>query len=438
MPRSVLVAVPCIVAGALGAAGCVRSDVAMSSAGLPPAPWVSGAVPEARGEIKTSPDGKKEAVRYRGWTTEDFSRFRTHAYDDLRPEPPLARAPMPAIPGDPEKGRRLFLDRNLGPCTGCHLVQGQDVWPAGNVGPDLSTYGDRKLPDEYTFDLIYDPRRVFPHSLMPPWGAAGVMKPEDIVHIVAFLGTQKSPLPPEKERERDPKTRARPVGFGDNLDPTNNPAILRAEGADELWSRKGPAGQACADCHAGGALGAMRGVATRYPQYVARYRRVMSLEDFLTVHSPETTGVPLPEEGADNLDLAMRIKMASNGMPVSLDVGRPENGAALERGKASFHKRVGQRGHACADCHTTENGRGADKFLGGRLLANVQNGLTRHFPTWRTSQADVWDMRKRMQWCMTPLGTNMLAADAVEYAELELYLASFDQGKPMSVPGIRH
>jgi hypothetical protein len=39
---------------------------------------------------------------------------------------------------------------------------------------------------------------------------------------------------------------------------------------------------------------------------------------------------------------------------------------------------------------------------------------------------------------MTPLGMNMLAADAVEYAELELYLTSFDNGKEMSVPGIRH
>jgi len=437
VPRFVLVALPWIVVGALGAAGCAQSDIAMSSAGLPPARWVSGAVPEARGDIKTSPDGKREAVRYKGWTTEDFSRFRTYAYDDPRPEVPVAKAPMPAIQGDPAKGRRLFLDRNLGPCTGCHLVQGQDVWPAGNVGPDLSTYGDRKLPDEYTFNLIYDPRHVFPHTLMPPWGAAGLMTPEDIVHIVAFLDTQKSP-PPEKDPERDPKTRAKPVGFGDNLDPTNNPAVLRAEGADELWSTKGPAGKACADCHAGGALRAMRGVATRYPQYVARYGRVMSLEDFLTVHSPETTGLPLPEEGADNLDLTMRIKMASNGVPVNLDLMRRENGVALERGKASFYRRVGQRDHACADCHTADNGRGADKFLGGRLLGNVDNGLTRHFPTWRTSQADVWDMRKRMQWCMTPLGTNMLAADAVEYAELELYLTSFDQGKPMNVPGIRH
>ncbi len=36
-----------------------------------------------------------------------------------------------------------------------------------------------------------------------------------------------------------------------------------------------------------------------------------------------------------------------------------------------------------------------------------------------------------------PLGTNMLAADAVEYAEVELDLTSFDQGKPMDAPGIR-
>jgi sulfur-oxidizing protein SoxA len=164
----------------------------------------------------------------------------------------------------------------------------------------------------------------------------------------------------------------------------------------------------------------------------------MAIEEFLSAHAPETTGAPLPVEGADNLDLTMLVKMASNGLPVAIDLARPENAAALERGRASFEKRVGQRNHACADCHTTEGGKGADKFLGGRLLAHVETGLARHFPTWRTSQGDVWDMRKRMQWCMTPLGMNMLAADAVEYAELELYLTSFDVGKPMSVPGIRH
>ncbi len=151
------------------------SDTTTASRGLPPAPWVSRAIPEGRGEIKTLADGKTQAVRYAGWSSEDFGRFRTYAYDDPRPEVPVAKAPMPAIKGDPKKGRSLFLNRNLGPCTGCHLVQGEDVWPAGNVGPDLSTYGDRKLPAEYTFNLIYDPRHLFPHTIMPPWGAAGVL-----------------------------------------------------------------------------------------------------------------------------------------------------------------------------------------------------------------------------------------------------------------------
>ena len=420
-------------AGLLG--GCVQGET-RPSLGLPPAPWVSRAIPEARGDVSVLGDGTRQALRYRGWSTEDFGRFRTYAYDDPRPVVPVVRVPMPAVAGDPKTGRRLFLNRAKGPCTGCHLIQGEDIWPAGNVGPDLSAYGDRVLPDQFTFDRIYDPRALSPESPMPPWGASGNFTAEEIVHLVAFLKSQKSPLPPESNPDRNPNTRHKPVGFGENLDPTNNPGLLRAEGAEELWKQQGPSGKSCADCHAGGPAVAMKGVGTRYPRYVPAYGRVMSIEDLLTVHGPAMTGMPLPSESASNLNLAILVKMASNGMPVAVDLARPENRAAYERGKASFVKRVGQRGHSCADCHT--EGHGADRFLGGRLLADVRAGMTRHFPTWRTSQSDVWDMRKRMQWCMTPLGMNMLAADAVEYAELELYLTSFDIGKPMSVPGIRH
>jgi len=134
--------------------------------------------------------------------------------------------------------------------------------------------------------------------------------------------------------------------------------------------------------------------------------------------------------------MSMLVKMASNGMPVGIDTSSQEARAALARGKATFYRRVGERNHACADCHTPE--KGANKFLGGRLLGDAKAGLTKHFPVWRTDRTEVWDMRKRMQWCMIPLGANMLAADAIEYAELELYLTAFDVGKPMSVPGIRH
>src|SRR5262249_27378496 len=157
-----------------------------------------------------------------------------------------------------------------------------------------------------------------------------------------------------------------------------------------------------------GPLRAMRSVATRYPRYVPAYRRVMSVEDFLSVHAPETTGLSLLEESTENLDLTMRIKMASNGMPVSLDLGRAEHHAALARGGAPFPRGGGRGRPACAVRPTPEGGRGGETSRGGRLRANGEGGLPRHFPTWRTSVADVWDMRKRMQWCMTPLGMNML------------------------------
>ena len=399
--------------------------------------WTTRALPEARGDFRVGPDGKRAAIRYRGWTTRDFGAFRTYAYDDTRPEPPVQKAGPPAgVTGDPKKGRALFMNRAKGPCTGCHLIPGDDVWPAGSVGPDQSTIGDRKLPDAYLYQLVYDSRVVFPNTSMPPWGTVGGLKSEEIVHLVAYLQTLKGPVPPEKDPHRNPVTRAKPVGFGDNLDPTNNPGVLRAEGAEALWAAKGPAGKACADCHQGGAAKAMRGVATRYPKFVKAYGRVMSIEDFLTVHGPETTGRPFPAQSVDNLNMTMHVKMASNGMPVAVETASPEARAALARGKASFYRRVGERNHACADCHTSE--KGANKFLGGRLLGDASEGFTKHFPLWRTSQGDVWDMRKRFQWCMTPLGMNMLPADAVEYAELELYLTTFDTGKPLSVPGIRH
>jgi sulfur-oxidizing protein SoxA len=399
--------------------------------------WSSRAIPEARGELRTVPDGKRAALRYRGWTTRDFDRSPTYAYDDQRPEPPVQRVTLPAgVEGDARKGRALFLSRSKGPCVACHLVPGDDVWPAGSAGPDQSTIGDRRLPDQYLYQVVWDPRVFFPNTVMPPWGTADIFTSEEIVHIVAYLQTLKGPVAPEKDRDRNPFTRGKPVGFGDNLDATNNPAVILAEDAEAVWTARGPLGKACADCHEGGAGRAMRGVATRYPKFVKTYGRVMSVEDFLEVHAPETTGLALAAESSDNLNVTVLVKRASNGLSVNVDTESAEARAALARGKATFYRRVGERNHACADCHTPETAAG--KFLGGRLLADVRTGLTRHFPTWRTDRAELWDMRKRFQWCMTPLGMNMLAADSIEYAELELYLTAFDNGKPLSVPGIRH
>jgi sulfur-oxidizing protein SoxA len=383
-------------------------------------------------------------VRYReepfNAMTVNYEQWPTYAYTDTRTFPPPARTPMPAIKGDIARGRTLFMARTKGPCTGCHLIPGDDVWPAGSVGPDLSVIGDRRVPDQYLFDFIWDARLFLPNTSMPPWGTAGILSAEEIVHIVAFLQSLKGNppfVPPaEKDPARNPHTRPQePPYYGDNLDPATNPAVVFADDAMTVWSTKGPAGKGCTDCHAGGVETAMRGVATRYPKYLPVYGRVMSIGDFLTVHAPETTGREMLAESADNVTMTVLIKMQSNGMPVNVDITSPEARAAYERGRTTYFKRVGQRNHACADCH--EPDRGAGRYAGARLLTVARDGQTKHFPLWFMAYRGIWDIRKRFQVCMLPLGMNYLPADAPEYADLELYMTAFDNGKPISVPGIR-
>ena len=421
--------------------GCV-AGTEKHEASAPPR-WTSRAIPEARGEVKEI-RGRRVQVRYNeepfSTFTTNYERWPTYAYNDARTFPQPTRVPMPSLKGEPGRGRQLFMARTKAPCTGCHLIPGDDIWPAGSVGPDLSVIGDRRLPDRYLFELIWDARVFFPNTSMPPWGPAGIFSPEEIVHIVAFLQTLKGnpPFvpPPERDATRNPHTRqAIPPYYGDNLDPATNPAIVFAENALAAWSTKGPAGKACADCHAGGPERSLRGVATKYPKYLSAYGRVMSVGDFLTVHAPHTTGREMLAESADNLNMTMLIRMQSNGLPVNVDVTSPEAAAAYERGRAVYFKRVGQRNHACADCHETD--RGAGRFAGARFLSVANEGLTKHFPLWFMAYRGVWDIRKRFQVCMLPLGMNYLPADAPEYADLELYLTSFDNGKPISVPGIR-
>ncbi len=409
-------------------------------------PWKSRAIPEAQGEIREV-DGKKMQVRYKEapftGVPQDWSQWRTYSYGDNRAAPPVSKASMPVDKkGDAAAGRKLFLNRAKGPCSGCHLIQGDDVWPAGNIGPDLSTFGDRNLPDEFVYQMIHDARLFFPNTSMPPWGAVGIFTPEEILHLVAFLKTQKGnpPFvpPPEKDPARNPFLRKIEYYFGDNLDPTNNPAVVLAEDAMSEWTKKGPTGRACADCHQGGPEKSMRGVATRFPKFIAKYGRVMSIEDLLSAHAAEATGNAMPAQSQANLSMAVLVKMQSNGMAVNVDLTSPEAKAALERGKTLYNKRVGNRNHACSDCHDNAPGKGANKFLGGRLLGDREAGLTKHFPVWRTNFGRMWDIRKRFQWCMLPIGMNYLPADAPEYADLELYLTSYDNGKPMNVPSIRH
>ena len=91
-------------------------------------------------------------------------------------------------------------------------------------------------------------------------------------------------------------------------------------------------------------------------------------------------------------------------------------------------------GPVSADCHSAQ--KSANRWVRGQWLTDAK-GYTVHFPTWRTSRNQMWDIRRRFQWCNVAIGANELPPDANEYGDLELYLTSLSNGLKLSVPGIR-
>ena len=61
-----------------------------------------------------------------------------------------------AVAGNASAGERLL--RGRGDCSGCHLIDGE----GGRQGPELSTIGDRRSPDELLSDLVDPDERVQP------------------------------------------------------------------------------------------------------------------------------------------------------------------------------------------------------------------------------------------------------------------------------------
>ena len=68
----------------------------------------------------------------------------------------LSGGPRVAVAGDATSGARLYRDR--GSCAGCHMIDGE----GGRHGPNLSTIGDRRSPDQLLSDLVDPDERVQP------------------------------------------------------------------------------------------------------------------------------------------------------------------------------------------------------------------------------------------------------------------------------------
>lgn len=86
---------------------------------------------------------------------------------------------------------------NGGNCYACHAMDPKEV-AAGNLGPSLTGYGAlRGASNEivkYTYDKIYNTQATVACSNMPRMGHNGVLTPEQVADITAYLVSPESPL----------------------------------------------------------------------------------------------------------------------------------------------------------------------------------------------------------------------------------------------------
>ncbi|HTP94779.1 MAG TPA: sulfur oxidation c-type cytochrome SoxA [Burkholderiales bacterium] len=409
-----------------------------------PAPGLSagsgpqGAAKTAAPLETTQPAAARPWARYKvdpagisSWPQADWGRFSDLAHPHLTPPGAETLHHSGPIEGDAGRGKRLAFDRSRGgSCVSCHVLGKDTPAQPGNVGPDLSAIGAHRS-DQQLFDIVYDARVVNRDTIMPPWGAHGIFNAAEIKDIVAFLKTLQTPYR-FTDRSEDPATRPPPVDKRDNLDATENPAMFVLDAGKRAYQRAGPTGKSCADCH-GAAEQRFKSWAATLPRFEPRLGKVLGVEEFVTRHARATTGENLLMETEDNVGLSIYLRNLANGRPMRPDVSSPGAKQALQRGNALLRAKLGQLDMACVDCHVTHSG----KWARGQLLVRFK-GTVAHFPTWRTSRADVWDIRKRFQWCNVSVRANELPPDAPEYGDIELALALINQGEKLNSPGIRH
>jgi sulfur-oxidizing protein SoxX len=84
-------------------------------------------------------------------------------------------------------GKALAGDRNSGNCFACHQVEGAEL--AGNIGPPLIAMKMRFPEREVLYQQVADPRVRNPNTVMPPYGAHGILSERELNLVIDYLLT---------------------------------------------------------------------------------------------------------------------------------------------------------------------------------------------------------------------------------------------------------
>jgi sulfur-oxidizing protein SoxX len=125
----------------------------------------------------------------------DDELVRYHIIDGTIPEP------LTAQPGDPERGRRMVLDRDGGDCTICHAMPLPQREFHGTIGPPLDGIGRRATPGALRLRLVapkaFNAETIMPayykvaglHRVLDRYRARPILTAQQLEDVIAYLLT---------------------------------------------------------------------------------------------------------------------------------------------------------------------------------------------------------------------------------------------------------
>ena len=211
-------------------------------------------------------------------------------------------------------------------------------------------------------------------------------------------------------------------------DEATGPAAFSLLDGETLWNRKeGPAGLACASCHAD-----MKGVAARYPRVdETRVKKIpINLEQQINVCRTERQKASaFAYESRELLALTAYVARQSRGLPIAIE-RNDATAPFIAAGRERFNRRQGQLNLSCAQCH--------DDHWGKRLAGSViPQAHPTGYPIYRLEWQAVGSLQRRLRNCLTGIRAETPPYGAQELVELELFLMSRANGMRLETPAVR-
>jgi sulfur-oxidizing protein SoxA len=207
-----------------------------------------------------------------------------------------------------------------------------------------------------------------------------------------------------------------------------NPGMFSVLDGEGLWNKKDRASNvSCADCHSSAS---MRGVAARYPAYDVDYKRPVDLQERINIcRKRRQNATPFPLESRELLALVAFVAHQSRGMFIEVAIDERLK-PFFDAGRELFEGRQGQLNISCAQCHDDNWG----KRLAGNVIPQAQ---PTGYPTYRLEWQEIGSLQRRLRNCLTGMRAEPYPDGAIEYVELELYMAWRANGLRIETPAVR-